>query len=221
MAGKIALATQQVLVILPGITADRAARRHLLDYFRSRSPYRVFLPDLCQYFGIGFAARQLLHYLDSRELGSYQRCHFICYISGGFILRQALAQRPLLNLGRVVCVRSPLQERVPERSLRRYGPLPALKFGKVLFDLAGDRLNRLPELNADVGYVIEHGLSAQAEQLGLRAADFECCRNDRRFTVVPGRPTLETPLSHDRVYSDDGLLAQMLAFIVSGSFPPA
>ncbi|ANE55011.1 hypothetical protein [Methylomonas sp. DH-1] len=189
----------QALVVLPGITADRAARRHLLDYYRSRSPYRVFLPDLCQYFGIGFAARQLNLYFDSHQLSRYQRCHFICYISGGFILRRALAQRALPNLGRAVYVRSPAQERVPELSLRRYGPLPLFKFGKVLLDLAGDRKDRWPE----------------------PAADFERRRSDPRFALAAGRPTLTTPLSHDQVYSDDTLLGHMLQFIESGRFPPA
>lgn len=35
----------QALVVLPGITADRAARRYLLDFYRRRSPYRVFYPN--------------------------------------------------------------------------------------------------------------------------------------------------------------------------------
>lgn len=221
MAGEMVLATQQALVILPGITADRVARRYLLDFYLRRSPYRVFLPSLCQYFGIGFAARQLNRYFDSHQLSRYQRCHFICYISGGFILRRALAQRALPNLGRVVYVRSPFQERVPELSLRRYGPLPLLKFGKVLLDLAGDGKDRWPEPAADFGYVIEGGISAQAAQLGLVAADFERCRSDPRFALAAGRPTLTTPLSHDQVYSDDTLLGHMLQFIESGRFPPA
>lgn len=121
----------------------------------------------------------------------------------------------------MVYVRSPVQERVPELSLRRYGPLPLFKFGKVLLDLAGDRKDRWPEPAADFGYVIEGGVSAQAAQLGLVAADFERCRSDPRFALAAGRPTLVTPLSHDQVYSDDTLLGHMLQFIESGRFPPA
>ncbi|MCQ8117993.1 hypothetical protein [Methylomonas rosea] len=211
----------QALVILLGITADAACKSHVLDYYRRHSHFRVFLPNHCQYFGIDFAAGQLCHFLDKHDLREFERCHFICYISGGFILRRALADSPLPNLGRVVYVRSPLQERVPRLSLRRYGPLPLLKFGKILLDLAGDRKDRLPELRTDCGYVLESGVSAQAAELGLTADDFARCREDSRFAIPSDMPILTTPLSHDQVYSDDTLLAQMLAFIESGSFQHA
>lgn len=208
------------LVILTGITADKAAKDHVRDHYRRHSHFRVFLPNLCQYFGINFAARQLCHFIDKHDLSQFERCHFICYISGGFILHRALANNPLPNLGRVVYLRSPLQERVPELSLRRYGPLPLLKFGKILLDLADDRKDRLPEVATDFGYVIEQGLSAQAKALGLTPDDFARCCHDSHFAIASDRPILTTPLSHDQVYSDDTLLAQMLAFIESGSFAP-
>ncbi|MGZ5001159.1 MAG: hypothetical protein ACXV7F_12745 [Methylomonas sp.] len=97
--------------------------------------------------------------------------------------------------------------------------LPLLRHGKILFDLTGDWKDRLPEIDTETGYVIEQGVSRQARQLGLKAADYGRYRHDKRFSIPEGRPILNTPLSHDEVYSNPELLALMAHFIASGQFP--
>ncbi|MGZ5532874.1 MAG: hypothetical protein ACXWEU_13545, partial [Methylomonas sp.] len=114
MEPRATAAADEALVILAGITASRGDKFHLRDYYRRNTRFKVFLPNLCQYFGIRFAARLLCAFLKQNRLKDFKRCHFICYISGGFVLRCASTAYLLPNLGRIVYLRSPLQERVPE-----------------------------------------------------------------------------------------------------------
>lgn len=210
----------EALVLITGITASRSDKKHLLDFYRTHTDYQVYLPTLSQYFGIRFAAWLLTAFLRRLNIAAYSRCHFICYISGGYILRCALSSSRLDNIGRVVMVRSPLQERVPECALRRYGrTLPLLSHGKILIDLAEDWKDRLPPIAAETGYVIEHGLSRLGQQLGLTSDDYWRYRHDPGFSIAENSPVLNSPLSHDEVYHNDNLLAQMTQFIASGQFP--
>lgn len=219
MNPEIEAETVEALIILTGLTADKARKSHVLAYYRDNSHYKVFLPELCQYFGIRGAARLLRGFFRRHQMHCFKRCHFICYISGGFILRSALAAYPLPNVGRIVYVRSPFQERVPALAIHKYGRLPAmLVHGRMLFDLAADWINELPEIQAETGLVIEQGISALGLELGLKQADFEFYRNSPSFSNPATREILAYPLSHDQVYSDDGLLKNIAAFIESGRF---
>ena len=210
----------EALIVLTGITADREKKSHVLNYFQANAPFTVFLPDLRQYFGIHSAAKQLRSFLKRHKIEEFKRCHFLCYISGGYILRCALGDEPLANLGRVIYVRSPLQERVPALSIAKYGRLLAmLMHGKILFDLAADWKEELPGVDADDGFVIEQGLSVLAGRLGLDQKEFETYRHSDRFLIPENRPILPIPLSHDEVYSNDILLGEVAAFIESGRFP--
>ncbi|WP_374087590.1 hypothetical protein [Methylomicrobium lacus] len=213
---------KEALMILTGITADASKKAHVLDYFRGNTEYEVFLPRLCQFCGIDWSARQLAWFLERHQIGRYSRCHFVCYISGGFILRQALSVKPIANVGRVVYLRSPFQEAVPERVIEQLGSIAAaFSNGKMLFDLASRDKDRLPVIGAEEGVILEKGVSAMAAQLGIRADQFEVYRHREAFCLPPAKAVFCTELSHDDVYTSDALLARIAAFLESGSFAGA
>jgi len=213
---------KEALVILTGITADASKKAHVRDYFRDNTEYEVFLPRLCQFCGIDGSARQLAWFLEWHKIGRYARCHFICYISGGFILRQALNVKPIANLGRVVYLRSPFQEAVPELVIEQLGSIAAaFSNGKMLFDLAARDKDQLPVIHAEEGVILEKGVSAMAAQLGIRADQFDAYRHREAFCLPPAKEIFCTELSHDDVYTSDALLARIAAFLESGSFADA
>jgi len=210
---------KEALVILTGITADASKKAHVLDYFRDNTEYEVFLPRLCQFCGIDWAARQLAWFLARHKIGRFPRCHFICYISGGFILRQALSVKPIANVGRVVYLRSPFQEAVPERVIEQMGSIAAaFSNGKMLFDLAARDKDQLPVIHAEDGVIVEQGVSHMAAQLGIRADQFDAYRHREAFCLPPSKAVFYTELSHDQVYTTDALLARIANFLESGRF---
>jgi len=213
---------KEALVILTGITSDASKKSHVRDYFRNNTEYDVFLPRLCQFCGIDGAARQLIWFLEWHKIGRFPRCHFICYISGGFILRQALSVKPIANVGRVVYLRSPFQEAVPELAIKQFGFIAAaFSNGKMLFDLASRDKDRLPVIHAEDGVILEQGVSKMAAQLGIRAEQFDAYRHREAFCLPPSKAVFCTELSHDQVYTTDTLLARIAVFLESGSFADA
>jgi len=213
---------KEALVILPGVTADRRKRNFLEEYFRSHTGYDVFLPALWQRFGLSFCAGQLDRFLRrSIAPAGYDHVHFLCYISGGFILRLAASRRPFDKWGRIVFVRSPIQERVPPLLVARYGRLPTLlRAGKMVVDLAGSSKERLPlpDTGNDQGLVLERGVSRLASSLGLRPEDFADLRAAGEFDISGSTQVLLASESHDEVYTSEALLGSVARFLASGSF---
>ncbi|MBN1269680.1 MAG: hypothetical protein JXB04_08840 [Kiritimatiellae bacterium] len=213
---------KKALVILPGVTADRRKRSFLAGYFRAHTGGDVFLPSLCQRFGLSFCAGQLRRFLKRRIVPpGYDQVHFLCFISGGFILRMAVSQEPFGKWGRVVYVRSPLQEQVPRLLVARYGRiLTQLKAGKMVVDLAGKAKDRLPfpDTGREQGLVLERGVSRLAATLGLRAEDFDGLRAAGEFKLPVSREVILADVSHDEVYSSEPLLGKVVTFLEKGSF---
>lgn len=210
---------KEALIILTGITANSAKKECVRSYFREYCGYEVFLPGLWQFFGITFAAWQLCRFLKAKNIERFPRCHFICYISGGFILRQAFSIEPLSNLGRIVYVRSPFQEQVPALTIKKLGFIAAaLSHGKMLFDLAGSDKNQLPLIDAEDGVILETGVSQFAAWLGIQRSDFDHYLHSEDFYLPPTQEMTTTALSHDDVYTSDELLAVMAGFLKSGRF---
>ena len=213
---------KEALVILPGITATPAKQVFLRNYFETHTDYQVFLPRLWQRLGIRGSAWQLHRFMEKRVKPSrYASVHFLSYISGGFILRAMLSRSLLVNIGRLVHVRSPLQEQVPGLVISTHGRVAAfLVKGRMMFDLASAWKDRLPFANTGhvQGLIIERGLSEMAAKLGLEGSDFDGIRNSGEFVVAAADEELVVPESHDEVYTSEALLARMVSFFKVGKF---
>ena len=213
---------QDALIILPGITATPEKQAFLKGFFDASTTYDVFLPRLWQALGIHGSARQLHRFLRKRvNPPRYASIHFLAYISGGFILRAMLSRWPLANIGRLVHVRSPLQEQVPGLVISTYGRVAAfLLKGRMMFDLASRWKDELPfaKTGHGQGLILERGLSQAAAKLGLKGSDFDAIRHSGKFVVPPVNETLVVPESHDEVYTSEALLSRVASFFKSGKF---
>ncbi len=213
---------QDALIILPGITATPAKLAFLKRFFDASTSYDVFLPRLWQALGIRGSARQFYRFLRTRVKPSrYGLIHFLSYISGGFILRAMLSRWPLANIGRLVHVRSPLQEQVPGLVISTYGRVVALVLtGRMMFDLASPWKDALPFALSEhaQGLILERGLSRAAAKLGVKDSDFDAIRHSGGFVLPPVHETLIVPESHDEVYTSEALLGRVAGFFKSGKF---
>ena len=206
------------LIILPGITANPLKRRFVYDYLCRHTACEVHLPRLPQRLGIRASARRLSRFLRPFKL--YDQVHVLAYISGGFILRAA--SLPVdFPWGRLLYVRSPLQEEVPRRFIARHGRLAAfLAHGRMLFDLSSDWKDHLPYpvTTSQQGLVLEHGVSQLAQKLGLNTADFARFRTAAGFQLPAAGKIWEAGESHDDVYTAQPLLERMTRFFMNGTF---
>jgi hypothetical protein len=213
---------KEALVILPGITATSRKQAFLKNYFNTHTDYDVFLPCLWQGLGIRGSAWQLHRFLDRRVRPTrYAQVNFLSYISGGFILRAMLSRWPLVNVGHIVHVRSPLQEQVPGLVISTHGRVAAfLVKGRMMFDLASTWKDRLPFARTRhlQGLILERRVSEMAAKLGLNDSDFDGIRNSGGFVVPVADETLVVPESHDQVYTSEVLLARMVSFFKAGRF---
>ena len=213
---------RDALVILPGITATREKEAFLKEYFDTHTDYEVFLPRLWQGLGIRGSARRLHRFMEARvKPAGYASVHFLSYISGGFILRAMLSRWPLPNIGRLVHVRSPLQEQVPGLVISMHGRVAAfLVKGWMMFDLASAWKDRLPfaQTAHPQGLILERGVSKMAVKLGLKDSDFDGIRNSGKFVVPAANETLVVPESHDEAYTSETMLGRMVSFFKAGKF---
>lgn len=210
---------KEALIILPGITATPEKQAFIESYFRTHTDYDVYLPPIWQNLGIRGAARQLRRFMNGH--GDYERVHFLCYISGGFILRYWLWKFPFPRIGRLVNVRGPIQEQVPGLVIKKNGRIAAFMIkGLMMFDLSASWRNQIPfaMTSHPQGLVIEKGVAKLAAELGLRAEDFDRLRNGPEFKIPLADDTLVAAESHDEVYTSEALLGRMVSFFKSGKF---
>jgi hypothetical protein len=213
---------KEALIILPGITATPEKRMFVKKYFCKCMNCDVYLPSIWQTLGIRGAAGQLQRFMNSRIVPSrYELVHFLTYISGGFILRHMLWRRPQPNVGRLVHVRSPIQEQVPGLVIKKQGRVAAFMIrGLMMFDLSAAWRNQLPfaMTRHPQGLIIEKGVTELAAELGLKAEDFDRWRNGSEFKVPAVDETWLAAESHDEVYTSHALLGRIASFFKTGKF---
>lgn len=212
----------EALLLLPGMTANRRKRAYLADFFRAHTPYAVYLPMLPERRGLDACAIELRRFIR-RDIdpAGHESMHVLAYIAGGCTLRAAFAGQAFPYRGRVVWVRSPIQERVPARLVARCGTtLVWLAAGRLALDLAATDFSRLPDLRCtgDQAVVLERGASRLARWLGLAAADFEALHAEGEFLPPGAAAVWLADESHDEVYTSAPLLHRIAGFLAAGSF---
>ena len=212
----------EALLLLPGMTANRRKRAYLVDFFRTHTPYAVYLPALPERRGLDACANALRSFLRRTvDAAGHDRVHVLAYIAGGATLRTASAGQTFPYRGRVVWVRSPIQELVPARLVARWGRMLVwLAAGRLALDLAATDSSRLPELHClgEQAVVLERGVSRLARRLGLAAGDFEALRAAGDFLPPGGAAMWLAEESHDEVYTSAPLLQRIAGVLADGSF---
>lgn len=214
-----------ILLVLPGITADAAKLATLRYTLEADGRFRVRIPSLRQGLGLAWCARSLSRHLHHHILPEAQGpIHVLAYISGGFILREAARRASLPPFGRILQVRSPLQEQVPVRLRKRHGALKlGLARGRMAVQLGALTLDRLPPLpEAELrALVLERGCSRLARELGLAPDNLDTHWQDlrERLAEQPFDQLHWVDQSHDEIYTDAGFLRNACAFFATGAFP--
>ncbi len=214
---------ESALVIMVGVTANRAKRARLDEFFAQSGDYDVYVPALPQRLGLNYCVRWFQRYVSQTIVPPrYQRVDYLNYISGGLIFRHAVRTLGSTNTGRLVFVRGPVQEMVPAALVAKYGKLLSwLIFGKMVLDLSSADLATppLPEAFQDRGLITEHGVSGLARALRLTADSLpsEAWQPTR---LLPGATDWRSvPQSHDDVYTSASVLSLVLSFLRHGRFP--
>ena len=215
---------QQALIVLPGLTADKAKRDSMLHFFADNTPYAVYVPNIPKRRGLKRCARWLGAYLDRVvRPGRYDGIQVLAFISGGFVLRQMSSDHPIRHLQHAVYVRSPIQELTLKRVRERYGRfvLWALR-GRLALDVAGTDPERLEWPVADAGQalIIETGVSQLAGSLGVGPIDVPAASWDPTRLLPGADDVLRVPESHDENYSSPPVFEAVLHFFGFGRFAP-
>jgi hypothetical protein len=213
---------RDALLVLVGVTAGVAERRHLHAALEDRQSFAVYLPALPFRLGLQACSRFLLDYMRKRILSrGHSAIHVLSYIGGGYVLRLAAPSPKEFPFGRMVFVRSPLQELVPRRAVERWSaPLVWLVKGKATTDMAKEDIMRLPlpEVGTERGLIVEMLPSAMARSLGLEQHAVPPSAWDHA-TLLPGATdAIGLEVSHDETYTDPALIEQVRAFITTGRF---
>jgi hypothetical protein len=210
------------VVILVGVTADRRKRACVETYFRRTMPGTVLCPWLPQRLGFGICAMFLRRRLNQlMQSGQFRAIHFVNYISGGYLFRRVAVRCTGLPVGRVVYVRSPVQEKVPAVLAARLTPPGLLLLGgATMLSLARPApLQALPwPSNQGQGLIVEDRISALARDLGL-SRDSTSPRDWDHDVLLPhATDVLHVPVSHDEVYESTEVLSAIAHFLTHGSF---
>ena len=213
---------RQALIVLPGLTADGQKLEFLSRFFSAHSPYAVYVPHIPKRRGLRACAHWLDRYINGVvEPGRFEAVQILAYISGGVVLRQMWATRPIERLTRIVYVRSPIQELTLQTLRQRYGRLLLWVLrGQLMLDVAAVDLHRLcyPPATSGQGLIIETGVSQLARSLGVDPALVSAGSWDSD-TLLPGADdVLRVPESHDEVYTSAGVLGAALDFFTQGRF---
>lgn len=210
------------VVILVGVTAGRKQRRHLKSFFAARAGFDVFLPYLPYALGLRACSVWCAAYLRRHVLNrGYLAIHFLNFIGGGYVFRslgQTLADQ---SPGRVVYVRSPIQEQIPQLLAKHYTRLGLMFLGgKMMADLSSEWIRSLPfpSAGAEKGLMLEMGISRMAASLGLEISSLPPAAWSVAELLPGADDVLEVMASHDEIYESDDALAQVATFFDSGKF---
>ncbi|MEJ1934919.1 hypothetical protein WDZ92_32380 [Nostoc sp. NIES-2111] len=211
------------LVILVGVTANRQKTGSIETRFRQATPFTVVCPRLPQRLGFGICAFLLRRRLQRMSAsGRFGAIHFVNFISGGYLFRRVIPECGGLPLGRVVYVRSPIQELIPPALARRLSrPGLLLVGGATMLSLADpSTLARLswPSGGGEKGLVVEQEPSELARKLGLTRASTLPRDWDPEILLPDASDVLPLAVSHDEVYDSPELVAQASSFLARGRF---
>lgn len=212
----------EALLVLVGITAGRRARNRVRHFLSQHSDYDIYVPPLPYNTGIRASAGWLQRYLESEVRPARHRTvHAIAYIGGGLLLR-CLPREKVPAFERMVCFRSPVQERVSGALVQHFGrTLTGCLGGRAMLDLADGWPAKLPisQFSQHQALVIEMGRSRLARLLGLTLTDIPAAEWAPERLLPRAEAVLRIPESHDDVYTSEQVLSAVLQFIGTGCFP--
>lgn len=211
---------KEAVVFLIGLRNPTDGFAMMKRYFSAVEGYDVFIPDYIARGSVDGCRELVETFLRRNELKRYKRVHFLASILGGYCLNALLAADLWPNLASVVCLRSPLQERVPAIVSKERPLFVRFFFGAVVNDLASKVYPAVPSGDFKTGLLVESKPTPYVtahEKAVLAAGEI-----DWSLDQFPGTWTdaAYIPAHHDEIYVDPGILwAPFVSFIQNGAFP--
>ena len=190
------------LLVLPGFGYSRAGEHA----FRSLAPAMaaegvdLYLPTFVSRSGLDESRERLRRYVRENGLGRYERVHVFAFIAGGWTFNPLAENGFLPNLSTVVYDRSPYQERAPAIAQEKLRFLTWLRYGPVVFDVAGTRYTPLTVPGVRVGLLVETEPTSFIRRFAKAAErqgpyEFECGAFGQHYDDC-----LYLAMSHDELY---------------------
>ncbi|MBN2521193.1 MAG: hypothetical protein JXB17_11845 [Bacteroidales bacterium] len=166
----------EALIILGTEFAKKKDLINLIEYITERCNYDVIILDYYSKKGIDKCIKNLKKELIKINYQEYDKVNFLCFIPGGIILKEYLTNEKLQNLGKIVVMRAPIEERISNIASYIYPDfLIRLTHGKTVIDLSTYDFNNIYFPNISTGLIIEtkQNLLAQkmAKKLKKKAKD--------------------------------------------------
>ena len=213
---------KQALIILPGLTADKAKRDSMVHFFSDNSPYAVYLPNIPKRRSLKRCAQWLGAYLEQIVRPErYQGIQVLAFISGGFVFRKMSSNRPIRHLEHAVYIRSPIQELTLAQFRERHGYLLLwLLRGQLALDIVAINQDHLdfPSTGSGQGLIVETGISKLARSLGISRERVPAEAWEPGILLPGANDVIRVPESHDDVYTSTSVLGQALYFFAHRRF---
>jgi len=204
----------ELLVVLPGITATRRQCRQGEEFLKEHSQFDVLYIRFGMRWGTERCASHVAQQLVSIQ-DHYKKIHFLNFIRGGMAFLTFLKDASVPNLGNVIFDRGSAAEQIAKKLSAVFGPLTPIIFGLGVEDVANWEPNHWQWLAPDgcrTGVIIERGISRIARFLKITPHQFvfpECFCYDE-FCQIPE--------IHDDVYTSADFLLKSIQFFETGSF---
>jgi len=209
------------LVVLPGFGYGRDGERAFKTLAPSMAAegFDLYLPTYVSRSGLEESRERLQRFFRENRLDRYARVHVFAFIAGGWTFNPLGEARSLPNLSTIVYDRSPYQERAPRVALEKLKFLTWVRYGHVVFDLAGTPYAAVTVPGVKVGLVVEtlptsfirkHASTARS----YGAYEFECGAFQQRHDDC-----LFVTMNHDQLYARFGeVWPEVRSFIRTGRF---
>lgn len=147
---------KNAIIILGGEMGTKKDLHFVNNYFKNNCNYDIYTIFYKSKHGLDQCKSNLKKELELLPLKKYDKVNFFCFILGGMTLREYLNENEIQNLGNIVLIKGPLEEKLAQVAIDVY-PDFLLKIvkGKTLFDLSKIVYKDFSDINSKIGIIIE------------------------------------------------------------------
>lgn len=218
----------EALIIMAGELGSRKEVDTLIEYFDRNCEYNVFNADWKDRTGLEDCYIKLKKRMSEINISKYDKVHFFSFILVGKLLRYYLQNDIPDNLGRIVLLRGPLEERILNISIDIYPNwILRMKYGKKIFEMAKIEYKDFGNIHADIGMIIETEPNELAKNIVKRIKE-KYTGDDPKYTTTFFHPDsimkgykdfTYLAMDHNEMYTmPEKYIDLVITFIKNGTF---
>ncbi len=159
----------EALLILGGELGKKKDLIDLEEYIAQRCNYDVINMDYRSKKGLDKCVKNLKKELIKINYEKYDKVNILCFILGGAVLKEYLTDEKIPNLGKLVVIRAPIEERISNIASYIYPNfLIRLTHGKTVIDLSTYDFNSINFPNVSTGLIIETKPNLLAQKIAKK-----------------------------------------------------